>query len=582
MIKSITIENIKGIEARTFDLNIIPNKPSLLVAPNGFGKSSLAAAFSSLQTNKIALHKDHYYRGEDTRIPRIVIEVVDNSGTILPLEATTTTNAISDHFDFFVINNQVKAEGVGNFYGGVSASMTIEPVILVDTIPEREVFNYSYRGQQSLFGINGKMLPNIGSLNIGSLFENDSFIEKLSDIYPTLDSVLGSRIQTKINQFKQVANRQNGTASELHTWMATGTLSDIDNIQPLRTIAELLLNNNTGITSRVQAYLAAIQIVELYAQDKPKFKKACRYSNYRLERQRYTSVLTAFNSSMWHNIAPQEKGGQLIVEFPKAHHISNGQRDVLSFVALLHRARRKLRKQNSILIIDEVFDYLDDANLIAVQYYITEFIDAYRNDNKKIYPLILTHLNPYYFKNFAFSNQKTYFLDKRSIVPDAHLVKLLRHRKNPAIEDDVSRYLLHFHPSQISKRNEFRALGLKETWGESDNFDRFINDEMEKYRNDQGGYDPLAICCAVRKRVEKLIHDILTTPEQKDQFFDIHTTRKKLEYAESVGVFVPEYYYLLSIIYNDGMHWREDQDNVSPIAAKLENGTIINLIKKLY
>jgi hypothetical protein len=33
MIKSISIENVRGIKNQTFSLDIIPNKPSLLVAP---------------------------------------------------------------------------------------------------------------------------------------------------------------------------------------------------------------------------------------------------------------------------------------------------------------------------------------------------------------------------------------------------------------------------------------------------------------------------------------------------------------------------------------------------------------------
>ncbi|WP_420553917.1 hypothetical protein [Neptuniibacter marinus] len=51
-IKKLIIENIKGFSSQSFELNIIPNKPSLLVAPNGFGKSSLAAAFLSLKQKK--------------------------------------------------------------------------------------------------------------------------------------------------------------------------------------------------------------------------------------------------------------------------------------------------------------------------------------------------------------------------------------------------------------------------------------------------------------------------------------------------------------------------------------------------
>ena len=54
MIKKICIENVKGFGIRKcFDLNIYPNKPNILVAPNGFGKSSLTTAFNSLNNNKI-------------------------------------------------------------------------------------------------------------------------------------------------------------------------------------------------------------------------------------------------------------------------------------------------------------------------------------------------------------------------------------------------------------------------------------------------------------------------------------------------------------------------------------------------
>lgn len=44
-IKSIHIKNVRGLGDRKIELNMIPNKPSLLVAPNGSGKSSFAFAF---------------------------------------------------------------------------------------------------------------------------------------------------------------------------------------------------------------------------------------------------------------------------------------------------------------------------------------------------------------------------------------------------------------------------------------------------------------------------------------------------------------------------------------------------------
>ena len=48
MLKVIEIENIKGIGHKRFALDIWPNKPSLLVAPNGFGKSSFAVAINEM------------------------------------------------------------------------------------------------------------------------------------------------------------------------------------------------------------------------------------------------------------------------------------------------------------------------------------------------------------------------------------------------------------------------------------------------------------------------------------------------------------------------------------------------------
>ncbi len=44
VISKIEISNIKGIGNLTINQNIYPNRPNILVAPNGFGKSSLACS----------------------------------------------------------------------------------------------------------------------------------------------------------------------------------------------------------------------------------------------------------------------------------------------------------------------------------------------------------------------------------------------------------------------------------------------------------------------------------------------------------------------------------------------------------
>lgn len=51
MISKVNIENIKGygIPGRTINLNLSVSKINLCIAPNGFGKSSLAIAFNLLK-----------------------------------------------------------------------------------------------------------------------------------------------------------------------------------------------------------------------------------------------------------------------------------------------------------------------------------------------------------------------------------------------------------------------------------------------------------------------------------------------------------------------------------------------------
>ena len=64
-IKSVEIINVKGLGHSKFNLDLIPNKPNLLVAPNGFGKSSFGIAFNSLKKNKIELQLKTSEQGQN-------------------------------------------------------------------------------------------------------------------------------------------------------------------------------------------------------------------------------------------------------------------------------------------------------------------------------------------------------------------------------------------------------------------------------------------------------------------------------------------------------------------------------------
>jgi ABC-type cobalamin/Fe3+-siderophores transport system ATPase subunit len=575
MLRVIEIENIKGIAHKRFALDILPNKPSLLVAPNGFGKSSFAVAFNEMNNRRINLTEDNLHQANAASQPRIYIEYERPDGTLAHLQATSTTNSISTELDYFVINNPTKPKGVGSQFGRASARLEIKDVVLVDRIPDNVGFGNQFRASQGRFGQNARVLP-----NPNAALSNLKLVEKLSHNYQALERANGQRIQLRINAIIDEINQQGGTADDLTDWVTANRLNDLKQIDYLNTLGNLIHEFDVGYNSESKAYLVAIQLIWLYNNNPNNFKAACDYSNYQLDKQRFEQTLSNFNCT-WKGIRASQTGGQLVVKFPEAIHISNGQRDILTFISMLFRARQHLKKNANILIIDEVFDYLDDANLTAAQYYITTFIKDYKEEGKRLYPIILTHLNPNYFKNFAFNDQKVYFLEQSPIQVNQGIVRLLRNRDHASIKDDVSKHLLHFEPTHINKRAEFNALGLRELWGEADNFYQFLFTEVDNYLNGRP-FCPFAVCGGLRVKIEQIAFVRLQTPEARTTFLTTKKTRSKLEKAEEMGIVSPESHYLLGIIYNEGMHWKDGLDNVSPIALKLENLTIKKLIRDVF
>ncbi|AZQ44865.1 hypothetical protein [Nonlabens ponticola] len=576
-LKSIEIRNVKGIEHKKFDLDIVANKPSLLVAPNGFGKSSFTCGFSSMNNARIVLKDEDRFRGDNNNHPIINIVYEKEAGNILSLSATHESNTIKDEFDYFTIKSTLKAKGSASFYGGgATARMIIETVVLIDTIPPNRNFNnYTVTELRQRFGGCGRVLP-----NPNVVFANRLLVERLSENYTTLSRGFGQQVTNRIQLIIDEVNEQNGTAAQLKNWINANCIERLREINHLSTLAEIIGNFDIGQDSEVDNFLLAIQVIWIYNRDVDAFKAACKYSNYRMAKDEFDMNLSHFDST-WKNIRTTQEQGRLLLKFPRANEISNGQRDILSFIAMLFKAKIKLRKNASILIIDEVFDYLDDANLVAAQYYVTNFIKEYKDKGRKIYPLILTHLNPLYFKNYTFSNQKTYYLDKSSMQVIDSMRRLIVNRNDVNIADVVSSRLLHYHPEAPDKREEFRNLNIRELWGVGTTFRDFTFEQVQNYI-ENNAYDPFAVCCGVRVKVEMLTYAKIDDDNNRTEFLTTKKTRPKLDFAKSIGIISPEPYYLLAVIYNEGMHWKNNVDNVSPIASKLENLTIKKIISDLF
>ncbi len=599
MIRTIEIENIKGIgsgpKAKTFNLDIIPNKPSLIIAPNGFGKSSFATAFKAMNSERIKLDKKEYYKELEANLPTLKLKFKKEDDTEIDLVATATSNTISSIFDYYVINSPVKAKGVGKNFGGrvnVSASLSIDDIVLIDKIPNNVSLAYSFSNSKNAFGNCHKIL-----LNLNNIFSCLSLFIELSESenIKILDRTNNSGVQTRISQFKQRLNENSPTLSRatLVEWIKNNELEFLNDTPYISNLAQFISKFDIPFPNdkEVDSFIYAISISEIYLVDKTNFKAFCDRKEYEFLKTDYATLFEELNTT-WVTFRPKETDGKLILDFPKAHLISNGQRDVLCFMANLEKAKLKLKKQNCILIIDEVFDYLDDANLVAVQYYTTLFIEKFKSENRNIYPLLLTHLDPEYFKGHVFGKKhklKTYYLIKSEASVSEHLIKVLKERNKTTsiLKADIEKYLLHYHIDDINRRADFQALALKPTWGEGRNFQNYIDQEVQKYLNDEQEYDPLAVCCGVRVRIEKNVYDLITNIAQKDSFLNLYTsgTGDKLDFAESIGIQVNESYYFLGILYNETLHWKDERDkngNIAPAMGKLKNMTLKRLVKMVF
>lgn len=561
-LEKITINSIKGIRNKTFNLDLYPNKPSILVAPNGFGKSSFAIAFSSFNNKRLILDDDNKCQAQDIEIPSI--KILHNG---IDYVIDETQNTYSKNFDTCVINCSLYAKSKNQYMGGFTvakASLEIADIELVSSIPAKVELNYSIKSNKETFGLNGKILP-----NINYLLDNKYLFKDLQQI----DNTKFDKFRTYINplnKIKDKINNYNGTTNDILNDNKQELILDFASIDCLRELKEII-KKYSDKQEDILLYLESIQFVDILKNEN--FKKYMKRCLYEIQKEELNNLIINFNTTgIDLKLLEETKNHKkrLVFKFPSANRISNGQRDILTFITSLTKARLELNKQNNLLIIDEIFDYLDDANLISFQYYITKFIEEYKKNDKNLYCILLTHLDPEYINNFCFSNHKLQirYLMNTGTTKTSEIIKLIKKRE---VHKEISTYLFHFN-------NETKEI---ESYNNTQFYENLYQEVSKKYLKNEN-YDSLKVCLATRIRIEENIYNKFENNELKTKFIGNYETRKKLNFAEANGIEVPEIYYLLGIIYNDNLHWKENRDYETPLRTKLSNLVIRNMIKIIF
>ena len=576
-IKRIKIKNVRGIPSSGLEISerLSPNKPIFFVAPNGFGKTSIATAFNCLKTNKLDVTEEKKHNNDLNN--ESVIEIEDEEKTYV---ANEKTNSINSKYKIMVINTQVKPKAITYNYGNFptsTSSLVVEPIVLYSTIPKTKKVSYAF--SEIKRGFNGSSSKLVQ--NLSHKFKEIKFVNKFLDLKKDFNKLQQIRNSQNLNNFIDKINDISGTKEEIAK-RDLGDRSLLD-IESFKNIVENL-NEIFSVMSFNEKVVNVYQLIYVFENNKDSITDITKYYNFMSDKKDISEMLELLNCT-WKEIKAFNKKGKFIIEFPKANQISNGERDILCFVGKLFEAKLKLRKENCILIFDEIFDYLDDANLISAQYFIIKFINQFKKNNQNLYPIILTHLDPEYFKTYNFSTKNIIYLDKVKQVSNKFKInKLLINRPNCKMVDEesyniISSNYLHYSVNNEDAKQYLSELGIGNELLKPEDFRKVALQELENYKEGIE-YDLALVCAGLRILIEKSAYEQLK-PEEKFKFLKEFKTIDKLKFAKENGAFIPETHFLLSIIYNECMHLDPQSKRLNPIAIKLKNKVIKKMISEI-
>ena len=220
----------------------------------------------------------------------------------------------------------------------------------------------------------------------------------------------------------------------------------------------------------------------------------------------------------------------------------------------------------------------------------TELLKNCKNNNKVLFPIIFTHLDPAVFSNYYFSKKKIHYISSHAPIElESDIVKMLRLRDSKTLSqselDELGQYYLHYTDENHNISPELAAK-ITETFSDSSETFRIkLYDEITcNYLADES-YNPIMVIAGLRIKLEESIFSQLEL-DDRAEFISTHKAINKFQYAEQKGIDVPEMYYLLQPLYNDAMHMRGNDDSVIAIIRscylKTDNLHIKRMIRTIF
>lgn len=561
-INYINFENIKsfGSGNESFKLkfqNCDANSFNIIVAPNGSGKSSLATALQGVAHGTIKLDSRDLYKSDSEPSVTIKLDGIYNGIYI----SDKSKSEISKHMDVFVINSSLNARKVNHYASGSvfsTADLSIDGIKLYENIPEKCVLNYKYQDICKLYRLKRNYLVNLSNIFLDynfleSIYKNKNIIKKCFD---------QKRIKNAFSVYLD-GIRNSNINNDSFNRAKTFIMNNVNVIQLIDIIKAFIKTDDINVI-----IITLIQVIRFCGEqlliDGKIIDKSFKYTKYKYDKKRIDEHINIFNTT-GRTIVSKVKNNSLIIDFVSPKMISNGERDILCFIGNLIKFEINFKKNIGLLVIDEIFDYLDGGNLLAVQYYLSNFIKSCKKNNKLLFPLILTHLDPEVFKTYVFKKQKIhyYISHSRSFDFNSELIKLIKLRSSLQDSDKkkvIEKFCLHYCNKECNLSDYEISLG--DITNNFELYKELFQEVTDKYLvSDLNTFDPIKVALAIRIKIEKMIYNKVSS-NLRDKLIEEHTTKRKIEFADSHNFEVPEIYYILSPVYNDILHLPNNNDVV--------------------
>lgn len=366
------IRNIKqyGDVPDTILLDLDHRKLNYIVAPNGAGKTSFVTAFECLESGRIKVPKDLKHKKQGRPASSLTITVDGNEWA-----ATGRTNRISSEWNPFVINSRISSEvvAVGGERGALlnEAQTKVRRVKIIDAIPAQVRVSYDFKSIKDGFGAKRNALR-----DYTAMFVDKDFLFGVSKSLPALYQfnyydVAKSRIAALVD----VINSKAGNVAGLRGRMTDADFKTVEQYKNYQAFKKAFASILGAGAHKLDYFLLFYQLFEVYKAHTNEMKNAAIWAEYEHQKKDIEKDLSCVKCP-WKGAKITEDDGALFIDFPLADEYSNGQRDIMTLYAQLMLFRSKLQaRKKYLLLIDEVFDYLDDANLLAAQYFVSQLLE---------------------------------------------------------------------------------------------------------------------------------------------------------------------------------------------------------------